>query len=144
MKPLRVVLDTNVLVSALVFGTDDWQWLRVAWQERRVLPLVSRATAEELLRVLAYPKFRLAPDERESLLADYLPYAEVVELADEIADVPMVRDPDDASFLALALAGKADLLVSGDDDLLSLATTWKRVPIMTPADLRQWLKKKVI
>lgn len=142
MKPLRVVLDTNVLVSALVFGNDDWRWLRAAWQEHRVLPLVSRATADELFRVLAYPKFRLDPRERESLLADYLPYAEVVDLPEEIAGVPSVRDPDDTPFLALAVAGEADVLVSGDDDLRSLAAAWKRVLIMTPADLRQWIKMK--
>ena len=75
----RVVLDTNVLVSALVFGGGHWQRLRQAWQGGRFVPLVSRPTASELLRVLAYPKFKLSESEQERLLADYLPYAEAIE-----------------------------------------------------------------
>jgi predicted nucleic acid-binding protein len=55
----RVVLDTNVVVSALVFGTGRLAEMRIAWQGERLLPLVSKATVEELLRVLAYPKFQL-------------------------------------------------------------------------------------
>ena len=47
--------------------------LRTAWQSGLCLPLVSTATARELVRVLAYPKFRLTVDEQQELLADYLP-----------------------------------------------------------------------
>jgi uncharacterized protein len=56
---LRAVLDTNVLVSALVFRQGIMATLREAWQAQRLTPLVSRVTATELIRVLAYPKFRL-------------------------------------------------------------------------------------
>ena len=58
-KPPRVVLDTNCLISALLFSKGQLSWLRHAWQNGRCIPLVSRATIEELLRVLAYPKFKL-------------------------------------------------------------------------------------
>ncbi len=69
MPPLRVALDTNVLVSALLFPTGSLSWLREQWQSRVVLPLASHATTAELIRVLSYPKFRLTDDEREDLLA---------------------------------------------------------------------------
>jgi len=142
LKPPRVVLDTNVLVSALVFGGRRWQVLRTAWQTGKVLPLASRATADELLRVLSYPKFRLDPVGRDSLLAEFLPYAEAVTVPGRVRGLPQVRDQDDAKFLALALAGAADAVVSGDDDLLSLRGDWQRVPIMTPVEFEAWLEKR--
>lgn len=63
-----MVLDTNVVLSALLFGSGRLSALRVHWQAARMLPLVSKATVQELLRVLAYPKFRLTAAERNELL----------------------------------------------------------------------------
>jgi putative PIN family toxin of toxin-antitoxin system len=83
------------------------------------VPLVSRATAAELVRALAYPKFRLAAHEQEELLADYLPYCKTVRIP--APATPPCRDAFDVPFLELALAGKADALVTGGKDLLSLA-----------------------
>lgn len=117
----RTVLDTNVVLSALVFGGGATARLRQAWQAGRLLPLVSTATAQELMRVLAYPKFKLTADEQRELLADYLPWAEVVTVPEPPPRVPDCRDPFDLPFLYLAVAGKAELLVSGDADLLALA-----------------------
>ena len=119
--PRRVVLGTNVVLSALVFGGGTSARLRQAWQGGHFLPLVSTATAQELIRVLAYPKFRLTADQQRELLADYLPYARAVRVTDPPPPVPACRDPFDAPFLHLAIAGKADALVSGDKDLLALA-----------------------
>ena len=59
--PPRVVLDTHVVLSALLFGGGPAGRVRAGWQEGRFVPLVSTATAQELVRVLAYPKFRLSP-----------------------------------------------------------------------------------
>jgi len=73
--PPRAVLDTNPVLSALVFSTGNLVTLRREWQSRRFTPLVSKATAGELIRVLAYPKFRLKAEEREDLLSDHLPFA---------------------------------------------------------------------
>jgi putative PIN family toxin of toxin-antitoxin system len=116
--PPRVVRDSNVQLSALVFGGAAAR-LREAWQSGRCMPLVSTATARELIRVLAYPKFGLDAQEREQLLADYLPYAESVRVPDPPSRVPACRDPFDVPFLQLAAAGKAQALVSGDRDLLA-------------------------
>jgi hypothetical protein len=57
-RTLRAVFDTNVVVSALVFG-GRLRWLRAAWAAQAVTPVVCRETVTELLRVLAYPKFHL-------------------------------------------------------------------------------------
>ena len=138
MSPPRVVLDTNVLLSSLLFHAGTLSWLRTAWQVRRICPLVSRKTVEELIRALAYPKFALTDDEREDLLADYLSWCETVSIS-KLPKVPRCRDPFDRPFLELALAGRADALVTGDQDLLAMAKTFP-VPILTPRAFRKRLE----
>ena len=137
MTPLRVVLDTNVIVSCLLFPGEMRSWLLPAWQAGHVRPLASRETTAELIRVLCYPKFSLTSDERTMLLADYLPWCETVDVANP-PEVPPCRDPFDRPFLQLAVAAQADALVTGDSDLLSLISTF-RVPIITPNALRERL-----
>ena len=123
---VRVVLDTNVVLSALVFRGGAAGQVRLAWQRGLLLPLASAATVQELVRVLAYPKFRLSQAEQDELLADYLPYAEVVRIPQPPPTVPECRDALDLPFLHLAVAGTAQLLVSGDRDLLVIATEFER------------------
>jgi putative PIN family toxin of toxin-antitoxin system len=132
-SPLRVVLDTNVVLSALVFRSETASRLRHAWQCGACRPLVSTATVRELLRVLAYPKFRLSTDDQQELLADYLPFTTSVRIPATPPAVPQCRDPHDSIFLELAAAGRARLLVSGDRDLLALAGQ-TAFGIVTPAD----------
>ena len=134
MTPPRPVLDTNVLLSALLFHAGALSWLRQAWRSEAIRPLASRDTTAELIRVLSYPKFRLADDEREDLLGDYLPWCETVTVPNPV-EVPECRDPFDRPFLALALAASADALVTGDKDLLGLAEVFS-VPILTPTAFR--------
>lgn len=119
--PPGVVLDTNVVLSALLFGGGPPGQLRAAWLAGRFVPLASAATAQELVRVLAYPKFKLTPAEQQDLLADYLPSVRVVRIPDPPPKAPECRDPFDLPFLHLAIVGKAHALVSGDKDLLALA-----------------------
>lgn len=130
---LRVVLDTDILVSALVFRSGPPAEIRRAWIESRCLPLVSSETAAELVAVLGYPKFKLSPAERDELLGDLLPYCEVVRVPGDDSDLPACRDPDDLMFLRLARAGRAAFLVSGDKDIPALAGQFA-VPIVTAAD----------
>jgi len=124
--PLRVVLDTNVVLSALVFGGGLAGRLRVGWQQGVFVPLASTATAQELVCVLAYPKFRLSRLEQDELLADYLPHTETVRIPQPPPPVPDCRDLLDVPFMHLAVAGKAEVLVSGDQDLLVLADEFER------------------
>ena len=123
---VRVVLDTNVVLSALVFRGGVAGQVRQAWQRGLVLPLASTATVQELVRVLAYPKFHLSPAEQDELLADYLPYAETVRIAHPPPTLPDCRDAQDLPFMHLAVVGKAQALVSGDRDLLAIAAEFAR------------------
>ncbi|MDP2035312.1 MAG: putative toxin-antitoxin system toxin component, PIN family [Polaromonas sp.] len=134
-SPFRVVLDTNVVLSALVFGSGTAGRMRLAWQQRVFVPLASTATAQELVRVLAYPKFRLSAQEQEELLADYLPHTRAVRIPEPPPTVPACRDLMDLPFMQLAVAGSAQVLVSGDRDLLTLADEFEKVfacAILTP------------
>lgn len=127
----RVVLDTNSVLSALVFPNGRLAAVRGAWQQGRCQPLVSKASVEELVRVLTYPKFRLDAEQQRELLGDYVPYATVIRMPARMPRTPACRDPSDVPFLQLALAGKADFLVTGDRDLLALAAQFG-CPIVTP------------
>ncbi|MFM7601981.1 MAG: putative toxin-antitoxin system toxin component, PIN family [Pseudanabaena sp.] len=126
---LRVVIDTNLVLSALVFGGSTAR-LRLSWQSDRFVPLASKVTITELIRVLAYPKFKLTKTEQEDLLADYLPFCETVLFPEQLPAIPECRDPFDEPFLILALVGNADYLVTGDRDLLCLVDHFA-CPIMT-------------
>jgi uncharacterized protein len=131
-KTLRVVLDTNVLVSALVLkgrisGLVDF------WRMGRITPVLSRETFDEFRRVLEYPKFSLSESEIQGILQqEILPFFEVVEHVDPVAGV--CRDPDDDKFLACAASAKVAFLVGGDKDLCSLAK-FGQVRILTPDQL---------
>ncbi len=142
VTPPRIVLDTSVLLSALVFPAGTVAWIRAAWRAAHIRPLVSRDTMAEFLRVLSYPKFRLTAVEREDLIDEYLPCCETVVIPDPPPWVPVCRDPFDRPFLELALAGRADALVTGDRDLLALVDTFT-IPILTPAALRERLPDTV-
>jgi len=135
---LRAVFDTNIVISALVFG-KGLAWLRASWANATVTPLLCRETVFELVDVLAYAKFKLTAARRDELLQDYLPYGEVVTLPETRPPLPVAcRDLDDELFLHLAIHGRADVLVTGDADLLALAGVFP-VPIILVAALRPML-----
>jgi len=125
----RVVIDTNLVLSALVFG-GRLSRLRLAWQNNRFIPLASEVTISELVRVLTYPKFKLTNSEQENLLSDYLPFCDTVLMPDTLPVVPECRDPFDIPFLLLAVVGQANYLVTGDGDLLCLSDKFS-CPILT-------------
>lgn len=114
------MLDTNIAVSALLFSSGRLALLRVAWHRDVFIPLISTATAEELIRVLCYPKFKLTAEDREELLGDYLPFCTTVKIPTKAPKVPPCRDPSDLPFLQLAACGRADYIVTGDRDLLEI------------------------
>lgn len=134
----RIVFDTTIVVSALLFANGRLAWLRRHWQAGDCAPLLSAATAAELTRVLAYPKFQLARDERDELLAEYIPYCQII---DRLTKCPVAcRDANDQPFLDLAESGAANVLVSGDKDLLALAGMTS-FTIETPALYRRRVEK---
>lgn len=134
MPPLRVVLDNNVVVSALILRSRRLSWLPLAWHVYDLVPLATAETLEELARVFGYRKFNLSVDDQAETLRSYVPWCEMITVT-EPPDVPECRDPRDRSFLELALAAHADALATGDGDLLALAPVFA-VPIITPTELR--------
>lgn len=135
----RVVLDTNCLVSALIFSRGRFAWLREAWQAKHFVALASRDSVSELLRVLSYPKFKLSQDEQETLLAEFLPYVETVRIEKTPDGLPDILDADDIIFLVLAAAAHADALVSGDGDIQAVRAQF-HIPILTVAEFADWLQ----
>ena len=117
-KIRRVVLDTNVLISALLFTGEPSKIVEL-WQRGRFVPLICRETFEELRAVLKYPKFSLVPDEIQSIIeSEILPFFEVVEIKKRVKGI--CRDPEDDKFIACAVSGSADFLITGDKDLIDL------------------------
>lgn len=136
---IRAVLDTNVLVSALLFTGPPSQ-LVPAWQGGRLCPIVSAEILEEYIRVLAYSNFKLTGSEILSLIEeDVLPFIDTVRASPISA--PTLRDPDEMKFLACAISAGVHWLVSGDDDLLSLGK-FKSVEIVSVTNLLHHLKRK--
>jgi putative PIN family toxin of toxin-antitoxin system len=113
-------LDTNIVLSALIFAKGFLAPIRLAWQHGVFNPLVSKDTTEELIRAMNYPKFKLSNAERDELLADYLPYCTIIRSPAKAPKTPSVRDPFEVPFLQLASYGKARYLVTGDQDLLAV------------------------
>lgn len=118
--PRRVVLDTNVVASALLFPGPTTARVRHAWMRAEIIPLVCRETTLELVRVLAYPRFALTDDEIGQLLADYLPRCETISVDTNAVRGPRCRDPHDQVFVELAITAGAECIVSGDRALLEL------------------------
>ena len=112
-RVVLVVLDTNIIVSALLFGGRASR-VHQAWVEGTFDFLFSDSTIMECRRVLAYPKFGLTADDVTYLLdEELLPFARIVPFEGS-PEKWIPEDPEDDKFIALALVGEADFLVSGD------------------------------
>ncbi|MFQ5891001.1 MAG: putative toxin-antitoxin system toxin component, PIN family, partial [Gemmatimonadota bacterium] len=110
-----------------------------SWLAGEITPLIDTATARELVRVLAYPKFQLDDQDIEALLGDFLPYADMVRVRRrDRPKLPLCADRQDQKFLELAAAGRADALVTGDEALLRLGGRTD-FQILRPIDLRSRL-----
>ena len=93
----RVVLDTNCVISALLFTRQGRRGCGTVGKTQHH-PLASKDTVRELIRALAYPKFKLNKAEQALLLADFLPYTETVVIEQIPDDLPIIRDPADQNF----------------------------------------------
>jgi uncharacterized protein len=126
---MRVVLDTNVLVSAAL-KQKSMPGMAALLVERRGDLLKSLATEQQLFKVVARPYFDalIDPDTR-AWLEKLMAAAELITIIERIV---ACRDPTDDKFLELAVNGHADLIVSGDGDLLAL-NPFREIPIVTPA-----------
>jgi len=127
-KVKRVVLDTNVLVSALLFKGAISELVEL-WKKGKIVPIISKETFEELRTVLEYPKFSLSKHELESIIKnEILPYFKVTETTKDVKGV--CRDPEDDKFISCALSASVKYIVTGDKDLSDLKG-YKSIKIMT-------------
>ena len=134
---MRIVIDTNIFVSA-VLKINSLPFFVVRWIDRHGGLLRSAVTEQEILNVLARP--RIAAVTIPSFLKDLaklLARAELMTITERIA---ACRDPTDDKFLELAVSGHADLIVSGDADLLAL-NPFRDIPIVTPAAFVQGIAR---
>jgi putative PIN family toxin of toxin-antitoxin system len=127
----RVVLDTNVLISALLFRGGLSKIVGL-WQKGKIIPVISKETFSELLTVLEYPKFSLTQEEIDPIIKyEILPYFEIVEVVKDVKGIS--RDPEDDKFISCAISGSADYIVSGDKDLFDLKQ-YKSIKIIKASD----------
>ena len=128
MASCKVVFDTNIiLISGYLWkGSPRRAIDKVRCGEW--IHLVSEETIEELIRVLAYAKFGLKPEEIEPIIRDLMAISEYVEVRSKIDLVK--ADPTDNVFLNLAIDGEAEVIVSGDHHLLDLKE-FNDIPIIS-------------
>lgn len=128
--PLRVILDTNVLLSGIFFGGVPGRLL-MAWQDERLALVLSPAILTEYHEAGAelaarYPALAAPLDSLLSLLAQTATIVEAPALAERVS-----VDLDDDKFLACALASRTPLIVSGDKHLLRVSG-WSGITVVTP------------
>ena len=132
-KIIRAVIDTNVVVSALLFEGVSGKLIPL-WQNNQIKPLVSKQIIGEYITVLAYPKFALTEDEIQYLVYnEILPYVDVV--LPELTSAIVLDDPSDDKFIHCAISGKAEYIVSGDRHLLSLGQ-YRRIKTADGREMR--------
>ena len=130
---MRLVVDTNILISALLSGTSLPASLVGLWRQGFLDLLTAAEQIDELARVTRYPKIRqrIVPAQAGRLVNDL---RELGTVLDRLPVVDISADPNDNYLLAIAVAGQADFLVTGDKrDLLTL-TAFRRTRIVTVRD----------
>ncbi len=131
---MRVVLDTNVVSSALLWGGTPERLIELAGEGSLEL-FTSEALLAELAGILGRSKFAQKLRQKNlsaaEIVARYREIAETVEAAP--IEEAALRDPDDAHVLACALAARAEAIVSGDADLHALGS-YRGIPVLSPAE----------
>ncbi len=135
---IRIVLDTNLIVSALLKPDSNPNRIISLVREEKVLLLISDAICFELTRVLFYPKIRnrlVASDEELERFVQLLRTVAIITPGS--LSLPLLAaDPDDTKYLVCAVEGRADYIVSGDHHLTDLVI-YKGIRIVTPVEFIQ-------
>jgi len=130
MGEIKVVIDTNVIISAILFGGISGE-LIFLWKSDRIKPSASKEIIDEYIKVLTYPKFELSEAEINYILYnEILPYFDIIHIKD--SPVIIKVDPSDDKFIHCAKTGKAGIIITGDQYLLNLKT-YQKIKILTPA-----------
>ncbi|MBD2359809.1 putative toxin-antitoxin system toxin component, PIN family [Anabaena minutissima FACHB-250] len=129
MNELRIVIDTNCFVSRLLTPNSiTAQAIRKAFDDHCIL--ISSETIAELTKVLARKKFDpyVSAEDRQRFITYLISLADMVEI---LTSVKVCRDPKDDKFLSLAISGNANLIITGDEDLLVL-NPYQNISILSP------------
>ena len=122
---MPVVIDTGILIAALITTDTPPDKIYQAWRKQRFELVTSEWQLDEFRRVSRYPKLRkyLQPIEAGNLVSGLRHQAKLLV---DLPDIELSADPDDNPLLAIAIAGEADYLVSGDKrDVLALKKVGK-------------------
>lgn len=131
MTAERVVIDTNVLISSLLLATST-PATAVEKAVTKAQLIATTQTLRELIEKLLLPKFdRYVSRDRRAALIERV--AALVEIVRVLQPIRASRDPNDDKFLEAAVNGRADVIVTGDRDLLDL-NPFRGIAIVTPAD----------
>ncbi len=135
----RVVLDTNVILSGLLFKGELSRIVSL-WKTGEIIPIVSEETFDELRTVLLYPKFSLSPEETRTLIQnEILSFFEVVNVVETVEGV--CRDPGDDKFISCAISARAEYIVTGDKDLSDL-NQYQSIKIIKARDFLKMFVKR--
>lgn len=141
---LRVVLDTNVIVSGAISSSGAPFEILKSWQNRKFVFVTSPPILREVERVLAYPKIKrsysLDPGSTKAILMALRKYSMMTPGKLKVSEIK--RDPSDNMFLACAKESKADVIVSGDAHLLDIKS-FDGMPIMTAREFIETIKKRL-
>ena len=131
MGKIKVVTDTNVVISAILFGGIPGELIPL-WKSGRIKPLASKEIIDEYIKVLTYPKFELSEAQINYILySEILPYFDIIQIKDRPAIIK--NDPSDDKFIHCAKKGNAAIIITGDRHLLNLKT-YQKIKIHTPAE----------
>lgn len=135
---MRVVLDTGILVAALITRDTPPDRLYQLWRKRRFTLITSESQLDEFRRVTRYRKLRrfLKAHEAGTLVRGVRARAVIVS---ELPEVDLVDDPDDNLVLATAVAGEADYLVTGDRQHLLQLKNVRRTRVLTAREMTELL-----
>lgn len=137
MEALRVVLDTNLLISYLLTQGKTISKIIDHWESGDIFLLVSPAIVEEIAEVVQRPRLRKHMTIDPQVVMDLIS-SDALQTSGELTLSGVCRDPKDEKFLTCAVEGNADYIVTGDNDLLTL-TQFREIPIIRPADFVQIL-----
>lgn len=132
---MRIVLDTNVIISRYLTPHGRVARILSLWEHEAFDLLVSEPILEEYARVLAYPQHRKVHKLDDRMRAEIMDaFRELAEIVEPLTTPAVVHDdPDDDHFLACAVSGQADYIVSGDPHLRKLVV-YEGIPIFSPAE----------
>lgn len=131
---IRAVIDTNVVVSALLFGGKPGLLVPL-WKTGQIQPMACKEIIDEYISVFTYPKFALSEEEINFLVYnEILPHFDIITIKAGRAIIK--EDPSDDKFIHCAEAGNADIVISGDDHLIHLRQ-YHGVRILTPVQVLQ-------